>query len=762
MVVETPKPKRRFPKRHKSIMINPGSKKISEENDPKPDESDSAKKGEDLSIKKNKWYGKFCDKMVSDEGKRYFKCRVCAKQLKSTFTWTSTPTMNHLRRKHGITSQSQGATNLVHATTPGQSGTCDIRSSFTRIRLDLAGHANAVANMVVTDLCPAAVANRRGFREYGQYLRLGIPAPSRQMVRNVILKKYDFAKKILKEELGKIEGGVHVTTDGWSDTQQRGYFSFTMRRLDENFNMISYPGGVKMVTGRHTAKHLAEFMRTITQEHGVSVSTESTDSASNEVAAARINEAEGTVKERLACATHTLNLVVRKMLPAKKKKKNGKEDHDEEICAAVGGMEIVEDEDDVSDGEIDDRAEEHESDEEQEGSDNESDPGEISEVEAIAEFHIIQDIVKRVRRLSAKFRRSNVLGECLKRAQAELRSKGRFESKHDLRLLVDSPTRWSSTHLMIKRALVLKDPLAYVKATSDLTKSQKTLFLDDTEWDSMREVSALLGPFYTATKILSGTNYVTASRVVVLWRRLERTLQATSSSFIGVAKGAELLISQLRAYWDKLMASTTWSLASALDPNYKRLKFLPKEDRERVWDILKEEMKALEKSLEPTDLESDSKRNKTSCDAPNEKEPSETLAGLSESEDEGAGDYSELDLYKAKVVKDKVDPLGWWKSHKVTHPLLAKLAQTYLAVNGSSTESERIFSLTGFLTSGRRNRLSGRMLEAILFLNSCSRTPWLWQRIQGVVGEGDEASGVTKRNRETRSKANEHAKRSKK
>ena len=50
-------------------------------------------------------------------------------------------------------------------------------------------------------------------------------------------------------------------------------------------------------------------------------------------------------------------------------------------------------------------------------------------------------------------------------------------------------------------------------------------------------------------------------------------------------------------------------------------------------------------------------------------------------------------------------------------------------MNGSSTVSERVFSKCGFATTGGRNRLSGKMLEATLFLNSCSRVPWIWKEV---------------------------------
>ena len=75
------------------------------------------------------------------------------------------------------------------------------------------------------------------------------------------------------------------------------------------------------------------------------------------------------------------------------------------------------------------------------------------------------------------------------------------------------------------------------------------------------------------------------------------------------------------------------------------------------------------------------------------------------------------------------NPDRWWAKHKAAHPRIALIAQTYLGMNGSSTVSERAFSKCGFVTTGRRNGLSGKMLEATLFLNSCSKVPWIWKEV---------------------------------
>lgn len=70
--------------------------------------------------------------------------------------------------------------------------------------------------------------------------------------------------------------------------------------------------------------------------------------------------------------------------------------------------------------------------------------------------------------------------------------------------------------------------------------------------------------------------------------------------------------------------------------------------------------------------------------------------------------------------------------HVVCDIRLKGIARAYLGINGSSTVSERVFSKCGFVTEGRRNQLSGEFLEAVLFLNACSRFDWLWVKVKGM------------------------------
>ena len=63
------------------------------------------------------------------------------------------------------------------------------------------------------------------------------------------------------------------------------------------------------------------------------------------------------------------------------------------------------------------------------------------------------------------------------------------------------------------------------------------------------------------------------------------------------------------------------------------------------------------------------------------------------------------------------EPLEYWINHKNVYPLLFKLAQQFLCTPASFVPSERVFSKCGEVVSKKRNRLSPKSVEKIMFLN---------------------------------------------
>ena len=580
-------------------------------------------------------------KVISEEGNNLFRCKHCDTELKSTATWTSTPMANHLRRIHQITKETVPAATTTGSQTPVKAGESvtkfppgDMRHALLhRSSKDKAGNLNELAILVVTDLCPLSIVDGKGFRAHQSHMSGGtVESVSRTAVSRHIMAKATRAREMLKKRTQDLNlRSVHCTTDGWADRQQNGYFSFTLQGTSDDFVLHNLPGDVTLVTGRHTGEHLHKFLKKKLEEFGVDMCTLTTDSASNQLKAGRLCVEDGILKERLSCSTHTLNLIVRKVLPSRSK---ADQDEPEDV------------EKELSEESYNERADEIGSD-----SSDDDDDDRLS-ADEMEEFLHVARLVRRVRRLSAIFRRSNVLAEALKSAQIELREKKRYDVKFNLRPIVDCPTRWSSTYLMLDRIMTLKAPIAYVKATHDVPKKQARRFLEEVDWQLAEEIREVLKPFHAATKILSGEKYVTASRVLTVWLKLSKTITKLSEDkeFTASRAACKVLNKELKAHWDKLLDSKSWLTSTVCDPNYKKLKIVRKESRPEIYQWMKDMMTEIK--LEDAMRASERQSTKAFDDAA-------ALSDLSESEDSNEDDIAaELERYKSQpVAVGKVDPL---------------------------------------------------------------------------------------------------------
>lgn len=62
------------------------------------------------------------------------------------------------------------------------------------------------------------------------------------------------------------------------------------------------------------------------------------------------------------------------------------------------------------------------------------------------------------------------------------------------------------------------------------------------------------------------------------------------------------------------------------------------------------------------------------------------------------------------------DPLKWWKQNSALYPVLAELAQKYLAVPASQCTTERAFSTAGNIVTSDRASFLPERVEALALL----------------------------------------------
>jgi hypothetical protein len=96
--------------------------------------------------------------------------------------------------------------------------------------------------------------------------------------------------------------------------------------------------------------------------------------------------------------------------------------------------------------------------------------------------------------------------------------------------------------------------------------------------------------------------------------------------------------------------------------------------------------------------------------------------------------HEELKAYLIVPLEAVEDVIMWWglrapltvfcllltciQQHSLQYPTLARMAQDYLAIQGSATPSERAFSHSGITDTKRRNHLSPVIFEALQLLKS--------------------------------------------
>ena len=68
------------------------------------------------------------------------------------------------------------------------------------------------------------------------------------------------------------------------------------------------------------------------------------------------------------------------------------------------------------------------------------------------------------------------------------------------------------------------------------------------------------------------------------------------------------------------------------------------------------------------------------------------------------------------TIEVSENPLAWWKVKKFKYPKLSQLTRKYLAVQSSSTASERMFSLMGNILTKKRLRMTSENFGKKLFI----------------------------------------------
>lgn len=299
-----------------------------------------------------------------------------------------------------------------------------------------------------------------------------------------------------------------------------------------------------------------------------------------------------------------------------------------------------------------------------------------------------------------------------------------------LKVKQDVATRWNSSLIMLERLLKLKDALSIT-----MTKIEKAPeFLDASEWAIVEEAISVLKPLEVMTAALSADKYVTLSTVIPLVRGLQYSLNnlKTKSHVCLILRNN--LVETVNRRLGLLESSKIVAKAAFLDPRFKKLAFGNESNADSAQKLVTEELSSIvnakNRLVVQDNIDNANEATNVSVSDPvpieNNEEKFDIWAHF-DSKVAKAKSFSTPTSIVTSIIRQylemphfdrKKNPMEFWHKYETTFPELHELAMKYLSIPATSVPSERVFSKSGQLTNLRRNRLSPKHLDEILFLNS--------------------------------------------
>ena len=339
----------------------------------------------------------------------------------------------------------------------------------------------------------------------------------------------------------------------------------------------------------------------------------------------------------------------------------------------------------------------------------------------------IQRLVDKARHLVNHFRKSSVATERLLQRSA-------------LTLIKDCPTRWSSTYSMLSRCLQIKDHVTAVAASMGWDSLQTS------EWQKMGILRDLLLPFAEHTKMLESDTQslsLVVPALLDLKNHLSEFSLAHARSYRDAATLAQKMLSNMEKRFSIFLDVTAANfspLAAAacfVDPGVSA-ETLIENDTEGMQNLLRKAEDYIAHSVprrvqvreeqvsgddeEPENMDTEALAETTPAKRPRFKFFSASRPARPKTP-KTTNIKQEILKYKDGLSHQAADNteveesgIAFWISQSsMVFPHLKALALDLLAMPASQAFTERVFSVTGYLSSGRRNRARA-ILERSAFL----------------------------------------------
>ncbi|XP_071916286.1 zinc finger BED domain-containing protein RICESLEEPER 2-like [Coffea arabica] len=297
------------------------------------------------------------------------------------------------------------------------------------------------------------------------------------------------------------------------------------------------------------------------------------------------------------------------------------------------------------------------------------------------------------------------------------------------KLLHDCRTRWNSTYEMLNCAIKYKEVFPRFQVREPLYESCPS----SEDWEKVEKVCTILEKFYTATHIISGSEYPTSNLFLPEILKVKKLLDARVNDEDDFVRG---MITRMKLKFDKYWkeCNLLMSIAAILDPRQKMraIEFaFPKmystyEAQQNITYV----RKAIFELYDEYVAMATSGSAGTGCSLNPASEivcPPRASADYWDDLDEYCGELESDEPHKSELVDYLDKPrqlpgqnpkdfncLDWWKINRSAYPVLSQLAADVLAIPITTVASEATFSAGTRVIDSYRASLAPETVQTLM------------------------------------------------
>ncbi|KAL4262028.1 Zinc finger BED domain-containing [Pleurotus pulmonarius] len=320
--------------------------------------------------------------------------------------------------------------------------------------------------------------------------------------------------------------------------------------------------------------------------------------------------------------------------------------------------------------------------------------------------HTHRDLIATLRAFIRNTRVSSLRREFFSQVVMSLRDK-------NLQLLRDVDTRWSSTLLMIDRAILLRAAIDKFINSNEFPELKK-YWLTPSEWDSLEVYKSILAVPHAFQQKLSSEKTPTLSHAIPSFEAMRMKWMQQQTKYPHLRNIIQAGLDKLDNYQHRMELSPAYILAMAVNPDVK-LRWIAKNEPAKYDSAYALLLAELEKYYHPSITRSDQHE---ALDLDPEDDPAwaDEILGT---DLVTASTYNTLEAEVIAYLAETqhgLSPIQYWQDNQARFPTIFSLAMDILPIQGSAVPCERVFSSAKETTTMRRNRISPDLMESLQVL----------------------------------------------